>query len=125
MNVGFSIPIHEEGQKYLNEVFTNYTEVKEMGKVCNPIIHMYAKRDTFEEDGSLNGYIDSLFCDCYIYDTKKMEVYKKSYSDSVYFGKDAEVSNMRVFKDGSSMVMLYGDYDVSYGTSIYLYKITK
>lgn len=121
MNVGFSIPIHEESKQYIEETLSRYTEVYEMKHIENPIIHMYAKEDTLNEDGELNGYNDSLFFECHLYDTKKMEVYKTGNKDSLWFGEGVQPSNVKLFKDGSTLVHLRnGKYKVGYYTSLYL-----
>lgn len=123
MSVGFSVPIHQNSEAYLADVFEQYEEVEFMGEIENPIIHIYAKKDTYEiETGELNGYIDSLFCEYHFYDTKNMKCYKSNRNhDAIYFDNNIRVSNVKVFKDGSTLVQCYGKYDISYGTAIHLY----
>ncbi|WP_080845661.1 hypothetical protein [Cytobacillus gottheilii] len=125
MNVGFSIPIHADSKKYIDETLGSYEEVKSIQTISNPIIHMYAKRDTLDlNTGELYGYTDALFSEHHVYDTKLSKVYKsKGLHDAIYFGYGAEVSNVKVFKDGSTLVHLRnGEYEMSFGTAVHVYK---
>lgn len=125
MNVGFSIPIHQESQQYIVKTFGWYEEVESMPLIENPIIHMYAKEDTLDlETGELNGDADSLFSEYHFYDTKASKVFKsKRIHDAMYFDTDVHVSNVKLFKDGSTLVQLSnGMYEISNGQAVHIYK---
>jgi hypothetical protein len=124
MNVGFNIPIHRDSEEYIRETFSQYEEVDRMREIENPIIHMYAIEDTRDlETGDLNGYSDSMFCEYRYYDTKKMKFFKTRKHDALYL-TDIPVSNIKIFKDGSTLIHLrYGKYEIGFGTAVHLYKI--
>lgn len=125
MKVGFSIPIHQDSKQYIAKTLGSYEEVDSMSIIENPIIHMYAKEDTLDlETGELNGYIDSLFSEYHFYDTKAMKVFKsKRFHDAMYFESDVHVSNVKVFKDGSTLIQLsWGTYEISNGQAVHIYK---
>lgn len=122
MNVGFSIPIHQESEKYIKETLSQYTEInKRIDFIDDPIIHIYAIKDTRDlGTGELNGYSDSLFCEYHFYDLKNETVYKSRQHDGLWFGEGVSPSNVKIFKDGSTLVQLRGRYDVMIGTSVHL-----
>lgn len=122
MNVGFCIPIHKDSQEYIEETFCQYEEIKPMDEIEDPIIHMYAKEDTRDVvTGDLNGYTDSLFCEYHYYDTKNMKVYKSSMHDALFIGDGVQLSNIKVFKDGSTLIHLRkGKYSLLKGTAVHI-----
>lgn len=124
MNVGFSIPIHKYGEEYIKETLSQYKEVERMREIENPIIHMYAVEDTHDPNtGELRGYNDSLFCEYHYYDTKNMTVFKTQMHDGLFVG-DVPISNIKVFKDGSTLVHIKnGKYQIQTGTAVFLYKL--
>lgn len=124
MNVGFSVPIHQQGEEYIKETLSLYKEVDRMHEIENPIIHMYAVEDTHDPNtGELRGYSDSLFCEYHYYDTKNMEVFKTRMHDALFLS-EAPVSNIKVFKDGSTLVQFVnGKYEISFGTAVSLYRL--
>jgi hypothetical protein len=126
--VGFKIPIHKDGELYIQEIKDSYEEVTSMNQIENPIIHMYAKEDTRDlNNGELYGYIDSLFCEYHFYDTKNNKVFKsKRNHDALYFDSEVQVFNVKVFKDGSTLIQLRsGKYEISSGTAVHIYKVTE
>ncbi|WJV20793.1 hypothetical protein QU593_10285 [Rossellomorea marisflavi] len=126
MNVGFSIPIHQNGVDYVRETFDRYEETTELYNIKDPIIHMYAKEDTADlTSGELRGYSDALFCEYYVYDIYNSKVIKmKGYHDALFFGEDVSVSNVKVFKDGSTLIQLQkGTYEFMSGTAVHVYLV--
>lgn len=115
MIVSNEIKLHQESINYLNRIFTDYNEVESLSKIVeNPIIHMYPKKDTYEEDGELDGFIDAIFSEVHIYDTVNMTVWKsKSLSDGLASYADITVKQIKVFKDLSTLVSLSGKYSIS------------
>ncbi|MDT0160423.1 hypothetical protein [Bacillus sp. AG4(2022)] len=125
MNVGFNIPIHKNSRQYIIDTLGSYEAVDSMKLIENPIIHMYAKEDTLDlETGELNGYTDSLFSEYHFYDTKAMKVFRsKRFHDAIYFDSDVHVSNVKLFKDGSTLVQLSnGLYEISNGQAVHIYR---
>jgi hypothetical protein len=121
MEVGFKIPIHEESQEYLQRVFNDYEEVDRLFELNDPIIHIYPKQDTYNENGELNGYIDSLFAEYHFYDTVSKTVYKsKRLHDGLWFGRDVNPRYIRIFKDGSTLLAFKGRYEFDLGQSVWI-----
>lgn len=118
------VALHQNSVNYAKETFEQYTEVDSMRYVENPIIHMYPKEDTYEENGELNGYIDALFFEAHIYDTKNMTVWKsKKLHDGIMPYADLNVSQIKVFKDLSTMIVLHGKYQISRSTAMSIGKV--
>ena len=116
------VQIEQESVDYLQEVFKDYKEVDkplyEIKERC--IIHIYPKKDTYDEDGELYGYCDAIFCDIHIYDCENQLVYKTKYHDSVYL----DVPNgTKIFKDLSTMLTIDGGVLISYGTALSVYRL--
>lgn len=122
MNVGFCIPIHTESQDYIKQALDQYEEVKSMDEIEDPIIHMYAKEDTRDvATGDLNGFTDSLFCEYHYYDTKNLKVYRSGKHDAMFFGDGVQLSNVKLFKDGSTLIHLRkGKYSLLKGTAVHI-----
>lgn len=103
-------------------MFKDYKEVKkpieEIKGRC--IIHIYPKKDTYEEDGELYGYYDALLCEMHIYDCNNEIVYKTKYHDSIYL--DVPIGT-RIFKDLSTMLVIDGGIILSYGTGLSVYRL--
>ena len=114
--------IEQESVDYLKEVFKEYKEVDkplyEIKGRC--IIHIYPKKDTYEEDGELYGYCDALLCEMHIYDCNNELVYKTQNHDSVYLDVP---SGTRIFKDLSTMLIIDGGITISYGTGLSIYRL--
>src|SRR5690625_4809931 len=122
------IKLHPESIEYLNAVFDIYTTEKKLtwdSIVTNPIIHLYANSDTRNEDGELDGYVDSLFFTVDIYDpVNRIKYTTKSKHDSLDLFNTG-VRYVRIFKDGSTLVKFIGDYKIQIGTAIHLWKVDK
>ena len=116
------VQIEQESVDYLQEVFKEYKEVDkplyEIKRRC--IIHIYPKKDTYEEDGELYGYCDALLCDIHIYDCDNKLFYKTQNHDSVYLDVP---SGTRIFKDLSTMLIIDGGVTLSYGTGLSIYRL--
>lgn len=119
------IRLHDKSIKLLDEVFQPYKEQQRLKSgtvISNPIIHMYAEEDTFSEDGELRGFMDKLMFRVDVYDTKKLIKYTgESLHDGIDY-YDTYPSNVSIFKDGSTMLMFYGDVEIGLLTSLCVYK---
>ncbi|ALS22146.1 hypothetical protein [Paenibacillus naphthalenovorans] len=115
MLINNQIELHQKSVDYVKEVFSKYIEVEQLDSiVTNPIIHIYPKKDTYEQDGKLNGYIDALFSEFHVYDTEKKTVWKsKRLHDGICPYEDLYVNQIKIFKDLSTMISLKGKYIVS------------
>ena len=109
------IEIHQNSIDYVKEIFSKYTETTELKSTYkSPIIHMYAKEDTYDEQGNLNGYIDGLFFELHLYDTENSTVWKSNrYYDGICPFDDLRVSQIKIFKDMSTMIALSGLHEVN------------
>lgn len=116
------VPIEKESVEYLQKVFKDYKEVnkpiEEIKGRC--IIHIYPKRDTYEENGELSGFCDALLCEMHVYDCKNKLVYKTQNHDSVYLGVPSET---RIFKDLSTMLVIDGGVQLLYCTGLSVYRL--
>ncbi|WP_133065299.1 hypothetical protein [Virgibacillus profundi] len=92
-----------------------YTEIYQISEqIKNPIMHMYPIKDTYDPDGGLSGYIDALFFKMNVYDTENMTVYKdENLHDGILPFKELNVSQIKIFKDLSTMIVLRGEYAIS------------
>lgn len=121
------IKLHENSVRYIDEVFNMYME-RELTRdtvITNPIIHLYAEEDTYDENGELKGYRDSLFFKADIYDPKrKIKHFGTSLHDSVSF-YNISPSQVNIFKDGSTMLTFFGDAEIGLLTSLCVYKHDK
>ncbi|NBI30999.1 hypothetical protein [Chengkuizengella marina] len=121
MEVGFNISIHKYSEDYIKKTLSQYKEVDSMIVIEHPIIHMYAKKDTYDECGELNGYVDSLFCEYHFYDLTKLQLFKsRRFHDGLWFGEGVKPTNVRLFKDGSTLIQLRGKFGIMIGTSVHL-----
>lgn len=126
MIVKNEVELHQNSVDYVKETFSMYTEVFDLNKgLKNPIIHIYPVEDTYNQDGELNGYIDALFFRIDVYDTQNMTVYKGTkLHDGILPFKDLNVSQIKVFKDLSTMIVLRGKYTVSVNhTAVDIYPV--
>lgn len=117
------IALHKDSVEFLAQVFDSYEDGKlnSSAVVKNPIVHLYATKDTKNEDGDLNGYNDALFFDAHIYDTVNDIKYVETQHDSVDIG-EATMSQIKIFKDGSTMMLFFGDYKFGNTTTLSMYK---
>lgn len=109
-----SITLNPNSVKYLDSVFKQYTEVKDQPKhFVNPIIHLYPVKETFGENGELNGFIDSFLCKVRIYDPKNLIFWESpSLHDALTFIEDVPIHQFKAFKDGSSMLAVRGNFKI-------------
>lgn len=116
------IELHAESVEFLENVFIIYSEdeLKESTVVESPIIHLYATKDTRNSDGDLNGYNDSLFFEAHIYDTRNKIKYVRLHHDSIDTGK-ADLFQVRIFKDGSTLMHFNGNYKFGFTTTLSMY----
>ncbi|MED3562382.1 hypothetical protein [Bacillus xiapuensis] len=115
MIVKNEVELHQNSVDYVKEVFSMYTEVYDLNKhIKNPIIHIYPVEDTYDQNGELNGYIDALFFKMNIYDTENMTVYKsEKLHDGILPFDNLHVSQIKIFKDLSTMIVLRGKYTIT------------
>ncbi len=111
MNIIHNIKLSEDSLKYLNEVFKDYKKVEyDTSRVIkNPLVHLYPTHDTIDEYGDLNGYRDALFMTIRIYDVENdiyMEIKNRDGLD--FYNSDVSLRQIRIFKDGSTLVMISG-----------------
>jgi hypothetical protein len=119
------IPLHQDSVEYL-DILSKYEKVDEFKKQFkSPVIHLYAKRDTYDENGDLDGYKDALFFECYIYEPDTMTVYKSPrLHDTVRFN-EATPNDVRIFKDGSTLLSFFGEVEVELLTSVHTWNVKK
>lgn len=112
------IKLHKESEQLIKDTFSRYTEVnKYVPSAGATIIHMYPVEDTKNpETGELNGYIDALLCDVHVYDIERKTVYKTKNKDGMDFLYLH--GNVKIFKDGSTMVSFYEPVDILFGSSM-------
>lgn len=115
------IILNEKSKEYLETVFNSYTEKEYTNQVIdNPVIHMYATHDTYNER-ELFGYADSLFCEVHVYDVKNDYKYTFENKDGISLSH-ADVYQVRIFKDGSTMIMLNGSHELEVFQALELFK---
>lgn len=117
------IILHDNSVEYIKEILSIYKEEELTINtvVLNPIIHMYAESDTADLDsGELQGYSDSLFFKGYIYDTVNRIRYYSGIHDAVRF-HGVSPKQTKIFKDGSTMNVLYGECKVNGMTELCIY----
>jgi hypothetical protein len=118
------IELHQKSVEYIKETLGQYTEVDSLDTVENPIIHIYPIKDTYDKDGELDGYIDALFFEAHIYDTKNMKVCKsKKLHDGIMPFADLFIPQIKVFKDLSTMIVLHGKYNIGRYTAMSIGKV--
>lgn len=111
-----TIELHKSSIEHLNIVFDDYSEVTWDNRffddtiLRNPIVHMYPHSDTYDEDGELQGYVDSLFFKVDIYDTENMMVYRLKRRFDAVDTYNALLEYVRIFKDGSTMLKFAGHH---------------
>lgn len=105
------IPITQQSEEFIRKTFKGYKEIEKIPDVINGrcIIHMYPYRDTVEEDGSLSGYIDAMFCELHIYDCNNSTVFKTKHIDALIINT---ISSIKIFKDLSTMVVIDGGVEL-------------
>ena len=120
-----SIKLHEKSIEYIDEVFSQYKEVEyDTSKVItNPIVHIYPIEDTYDENGELHGFIDALLVNMDIYDTKNKTFMKIKYRDELLMNETDRPTGIRIFKDGSTMIIMRGKYQFGSGQSVSVYKV--
>lgn len=117
------IVLHKESLKLIEEVMGMYTEVRhdENKVVSSPIVHLYSKSDTMSLDGELNGFSDALFFETRIFDPKN-RTYSVCENDSVDT-PDAAINSIKIFKDGSTMIMFRGNHKFTNLTTLVAHRV--
>lgn len=118
MIVKNEVELHQESVKYIREVLGMYTEIDRLDDTKhfkNPIIHIYPIKDTYDVNGELRGYIDSIFFNLHFYDTENKTVWKskRSHDAIIPFMANANFSQIKIFKDLSTLIALSGNYRVN------------
>lgn len=115
------IKLHEQSIDYLNSVFKRYKkeENHERGITLDKcVIHLYPIKDTYDENGNLSGYADSLFFRADIYDIVNFKKYSHEYHDSILFMNDTPHPIIKIFKDGSTILHFEQGIGLTFFTSI-------
>ena len=117
------IELHSDSVEYM-KILDTYKEVEDVPEYFqSPIVHLYAKEDTCDSSGSVNGYTDALFFECKAYDTVKKTVYtSKQLHDAIDF-YEVVPSQVKIFKDGSTLVKFNGDVKLGFLQAINTYKV--
>lgn len=127
-----TIPLHENSREWIdNEFFKgfNHDNTYTAGtykEVCESeckrlIIHMYPEKDTYNIDsGELYGFSDSLFFRTIIYNTDNLKYYDYSLHDEIRLEVEHQI---RIFKDGSTMIIINQPCIIGCGMSFAVYKI--
>lgn len=105
------IKLHKNSVDYLERIFEQYTDgqLNRNTVVSNPIVHMYAKKDTYANDGELEGFVDSLFFRVEIYDPINLIRYHiENFHDSINFN-NVSPYEVKIFKDGSTLLAFTQD----------------
>ncbi len=105
--VGFSIKLNDKDGEDVISVLAKYKSIDKPLDVYShkSLLHIYPTADTYDKDGKLNGYRDSLFFELHVYNVNTMTVYKTENKDGVNFD-NIPIRGVRVFKDGSFIVMI-------------------
>ena len=117
------IELHSNSVEYI-KILDSYKEVKEAPEYFkSPIVHLYAKKDTYDSAGSLEGYTDALFFECKVYDTVDKIVYtSECLHDSLEFF-EVVPTQVKIFKDGSTLVKFSCDVKLKFLQGINTYKV--
>lgn len=118
MIVKNEVELHQESVKYIKEVLGMYTEIDRLDDTKhfkNPIIHIYPMQDTYDVNGELRGYIDAIFFNLHLYDTENKTVWKskRPHDAIIPFMRNATFSQIKIFKDLSTLIALDGVYRVN------------
>ncbi|WP_339193763.1 hypothetical protein MKY95_18685 [Paenibacillus sp. FSL P4-0176] len=115
MIVKNEVVLHEHSVSYMKRVFMQYSEIETLPSLVeNPILHLYPVKDTYELNGELNGYNDSLFFNLNVYDPVNRVSWKsKQLHDGIIPFSEVMVQQIKIFKDLSTMVSLSGSYRLS------------
>lgn len=107
-----TIKLHETSEEFLRTVFSRYEYCDKLPEklVGRFTIHMYAESDTYE-GGELNGYFECLFFRVDIYDTVNLKKYSVRRRDGIN-ARGVPV-NVRIFKDGSTVLFGDSDFEIS------------
>lgn len=110
------IELHSNSVQHMKETFAMYERSEDLDQVLeNPIIHIYPKEDTYDSDGELNGFIDAIQFVVDIYDTNNKKVKKGTrLHDAIIPQTDWKVSQLKIFKDLSTMIVLIGKYEFAF-----------
>lgn len=108
------VELHENSNDYIVNTFKKYQEdFFEDGMIIHrPIIHMYAKEDTIDKHGDINGYIDAFFCEVHIYDVVNRKKYRTRRLHDAVHVNNAKVYDVKIFKDGSTMLTTFGNHKI-------------
>ncbi len=104
------VKLHKNSEKYIKDTFSRYTEIDNpqlsdrIDLTHGAIIHMYPVGDTTNKHGEKIGYCDSIFFKIKIYDTHARTVItSKDRFDAIEI---TQSSDIRIFKDGSTLITL-------------------
>lgn len=109
-----TIQLHQRSEEYLKEVFSAYSDGGDLPLFHTlsgrTLIHLYPVADTVDENGELTGLGDALFVEVYVYNVDTMTYWHTTSKDEV----DVAVpSKVRIFKDGSTVIIINRDIKVT------------
>lgn len=118
------IVLHNDSINFLETVFQQYNRVEQDDNMVfkNPLVHIYPLEDTRDSSGELNGFHDALFFEARIYDPYKKEYAISKYNDSLDT-LEADITAVRIFKDGSTLVEFRGFYKFGNLTALCVHKV--
>jgi len=111
------IKLHESSYETIKDVFSMYEYVEETPEMIDGkiVLHLYPICDTVDESGDLIGFNDAVFFKLRIYDVEKRVFYEQSHHDEICL--DGLGSNIRIFKDLSTMIIIGSGVKLVGGTS--------
>lgn len=120
--ISHNIKLQNASYEIINSIYNRYKRVHWNNKksIFNPIIHIKSSGDTILEDESLDGYEDSLLFTIHVFDLNNdtmMTLYNRDEIDFVN-SKELDIKFIRVFKDGSTLLRLSGEYIFGYEQTV-------
>lgn len=113
--------LHSESEKIIKATFAMYKDGGPIGGSRKfqgrTILHLYPTRDTFNQDGELDGYYQNLFFNLDVYDAKKMVKYSAGEHDAI-FTSGCNINNVTVFKDGAFCICIDGEVEFLSGQAV-------
>lgn len=113
------VELHQNSVEYVLDTLSMYKEVDQFDEYINdPIIHLYPVADTYSQDGILEGFSDALFFKMDVYDTKMLTTRKGvKLHDGILPSPEVSFSQIKIFKDMSTMIVLRGKYIIPTSTT--------
>ena len=111
------VKLTETSTGMIKDIFARYKKAEgdlPDGLTGRTIFHIYAKSDTINQDGDLEGFEDSLFFTLKVFNMVSMSYWEVRNRDSVELDRYgfAIGADIRIFKDGSTMIIVDGDIEI-------------